>query len=158
MSEARSATRWRALWPLLFPLAYLLHIVEEVLGGVGFVQWTSYHLGGRLTVPLFALINGIAWPAVLVAAIVGSRVANVRWVLVAVASILFVNGFLHVGSSIVTSSYSPGTLTGVLLYLPLTIWALRRLVREVPRNGIWIGVLTGLAIHLLVFVVAFGRA
>lgn len=57
---------WPRLWPLLLPLGYLLHLAEEQWGGVGLAAWASGALSAPLTDARFLVINGVAWPIVLV--------------------------------------------------------------------------------------------
>lgn len=144
------------LWPLLFPVAYGLHLAEEAWGGPGFVAWAGRHLSEGFTRERFLLINAVAWPAMLAASLAAVFRPSMRWTPVTLAVIVLVNGVLHVASSLATTTYSPGVVTGVLLYLPLGILGLRRAGRETPPATTARAVGLGLALHALVAFVAFG--
>ncbi len=146
---------WPVFWPLLLPLCYGLHLLEEVYGGAGFVAWAREYLQQDFTQERFVAINRVAWPLVAFAAAVA---AGLRRVFLPTAmSLLFgLNGLLHLGSTLYFGAYSPGAVTGVLLYFPLTFTAV---VRSHPRLG-WSGMLKALIAailgHGLVIRLAFG--
>jgi Protein of unknown function with HXXEE motif len=64
--------------------------------------------------------------------------------------VLLVNGVVHVAGSILTGTYSPGLITGVVLYLPLGQLALIRAWHQAPPRMFLHGVLAGLAAHAVV--------
>ena len=142
--------------PLAYPLAYALHLVEEIGAGEGFVQWIGQHFAPSLSSERFIAINGITWPAMLIASLILLRSGRLRWLFVALAVIVLTNAVLHLGSSAIASSYSPGTVTATLLYLPLGIHTLRTRAMGLPRGEILTGALLGLAVHALVVLAAAG--
>lgn len=119
MSSLNGSDRRLRFWPLLLPGAYLVHLAEEIWGGPGFVNWAARYLSAGFTERQFLFINATAWPAMLIATLAGIYRPSLRWVIITVAVILLINGVLHIGSTIVTTSYSPGVLSGTLVYLPL---------------------------------------
>lgn len=145
----------RRLWPLLLPLAYLAHLAEEWWGGEGFPLWASRFSGRTLTDERFLLINGVAWPLMLAGCLLAVQFPSLLWLAVSFATLLLVNGGLHLLGSVASGSYSPGTVTGVLLYLPLGIITLRRLHPLVSPKEFRGGVVLGIVLHAIVFVVAF---
>lgn len=74
----------------------------------------------------FLELNGIAWIAVLMASLIVLWRASARWVLVPLATVTAINGCAHAVGSIATMSYSPGVISGVMLWMPLGIFTLRR--------------------------------
>jgi hypothetical protein len=76
------------------------------------------------------------------------------WIATAIATVLFVNAFLHLLGSLATASYSPGLVTGVILYLPLGQLLLLRAWHQTTAPRFWRGVLAGLAAHALVGIAA----
>jgi hypothetical protein len=50
--------------------------------------------------------------------------------LMGVQWVLFLNGLFHVGATLRFGEYSPGVVTSLVLYFPLTLYLARRLVRE----------------------------
>jgi len=140
-------------WPLLLPVAYLLHLTEEAAGG--FVGWAAAHLSPGFTHERFVAINAVAVPLAFAAALASMFIPAARWLAVTLAVLFLLNGLIHLGSSLATGGYAPGVVTGVVLYLPLGVFALRRLSREVTPRMMGIGVAAGIAVHALVAVLAF---
>jgi hypothetical protein len=144
--------RRRERWPWLFPATYVLHIAEEYAGG--FPRWMGAISGARLTEQDFLLINAAAFVVMTTMTAVGASGAA-RWPLVALGTIVATNAVLHIGGSVLTASYSPGAITATLLWLPLGIYALRRLRHEVPGRAYAAGIAAGVALHVLVSALAF---
>ena len=74
--------------------------------------------------------------------------------LLALWTVLFINGLLHPLSSLVSASYSPGTISGVFLYVPLGFLALKRIILELSVGQRNTGITAGILIHLVVVVLA----
>jgi hypothetical protein len=146
----------RAL-PLALPAAYLAHLAEEVLGGPGFVAWMNARLAPGLTLERFVAINLIVWPLALGLCLAAAL--RPRWTALAVpvAAALFVNGLLHAAASLAFGAYSPGTATGLLLYLPLGAAVLHRASRIVPPRPFALALVAGLAAHAAVALAALAR-
>jgi len=102
------------------------------------------------------------------------RDESAGWMAIAIATIAVLNGMVHLlgtvrrrrtvsqcwpprsqATAAVTGRYSPGLISGIVLYVPLgTLTLLRAAYQADPRTmtrGLWAGV----AIHLAVFAVAF---
>jgi hypothetical protein len=75
---------------------------------------------------------------------------------VALATIVTINATLHLGGALLTVSYSPGIVSGVVLWLPLGVSALVRGFRVLPERGLRSGVYMGVIAHLLVPLVGLG--
>ena len=144
-----AARRW---WPLLLPLSYLLHVGEEWFGG--FDVWSERALGMPIGADRFILLNGIVWPLVAILTVVAVRRPSWSWLLTSIATVLVVNAAFHSLASIVTSTYSPGAITGLCLYLPVGGYALLDGRRRLPPGGFGWAVLLGVAAHVAVVVVA----
>jgi hypothetical protein len=137
----------------LLPASYLIHLAEEWWGG--FVPWAAAVSGVALTDQTFLAINAVAWPLTLLgAAITVGRPARVAPTLV-VAAALGLNGIVHLLGSLLTRSYSPGTISGALLYLPVAAIALRRARARMPLGEFRAAVAIGVALHGVVAVLAF---
>lgn len=147
---------WPRLWPLLLPLSYLLHLVEEEWGGGGLAAWASSALSAPLTESRFLVINAVAWPLVLVVCTVAVIKPAWSWPVLVVAALLTLNGALHILGSVATTAYSPGTVSGGLVYLPLGLVTLLRGKRAVAPGAFLAALLVGVVLHAVVAVVAFG--
>ncbi len=144
--------RW---WPLLLPLAYLLHLAEEWWGGVGFVVWTARALGREVSAARFLALNGVVWPLFAALTLVAIRRPALTWFLTTFSTVVFINGILHALGSLASGSYSPGLFTGLLLYLPIGGYALGSGFRQLTPGAFGLAVLGGVLIHALVAVIAF---
>jgi hypothetical protein len=139
------------LW--LFVPAYLAHVGEEWFGG--FPEWIETVVGRPLPRSAFLVINGVAL-ALLVAGIRAAvRAERYGWIAVAVATMALVNTVVHAAGAALTVSYSPGLITAVVLYVPLGSLAMIRALDQAPRRQLTRGIVAGLVIHAIVFVVAF---
>ena len=143
------------VWTLLFPLTYALHVGEEYWGGESFWRWMSRVSGASLSEAEFVAINAVGLVVVTVVAVAAASSARAAGFAVpALGTIVAVNGSLHLVASLLTGSYSPGVVSGLLLWLPLGVHALRRAWREQASAGFATGVLVGLAAHAAVSLVA----
>jgi hypothetical protein len=151
--------RWHYRDPALvwlFVAAYVAHLLEEFFGG--FPEWFGVVLGRPLPIPAFLLINGVALVAMILAVRAATRRESLGWLAIAVATVLLVNGVLHLLASLAWGQYSPGLITGVVVYVPLGLLALLRAWHQVPEPFFWRGVAAGLAAHAIVIVVAASAA
>lgn len=155
MLAHNSAVRWHyrdrgLLW--LFIPAYGIHVAEEWFAH--FPVWIGRVVGGALPAAAFFAINGVA----MALAIIGVRAAVSRedrgWIAVAIATIALVNTLAHLGGSLLTSSYSPGLISAIVLYVPLGLLTMVRAGEQAEGRQVTQGVAAGVVIHALVFVVA----
>ena len=122
------------LWLLL--VAAVLHVVEEWLWPGGFLSWLRQFAGFAqgLSRRLAVGVNVAFLAFMLAAALVADT--NPRFSLSA-ASLCFTNGLLHVVGTARTKRYSPGLVTGALLYLPLAVAAYAAAADEIDATD-WI--------------------
>lgn len=114
---------------LLAPAAYLLHILEEA---PGFVVWTRLYptlFSNTLSTTVFVVTNAVYMSLVVVSVLLCARRAAVTLGL-AVIAFLFSNAVFHIGFTILSGIYSPGTVTAVVLYVPLSFAAFYAASRE----------------------------
>ena len=145
----------RSWWLLLLPVSYLFHLAEEWWGGEGFAAWTALAIGSPVSTTRFIVLNAIVWPLLFcftIAAILRPRLA---WFPAVFATVVLINAALHALGSLVTSSYSPGLVTGLLLYIPIGTAALSFSRREATPSAFRRSVLLGVLIHAIVAVIAF---
>ena len=148
--------RWHYRDPLLLWLlvaAYVCHVAEEWFGG--FPEWVGSVAGRSLPRAAFLVINAIGLSIMVVAVTAAVRRESRGWIGIGVAALLFINTLAHLFGSILTGSYSPGLVSSVVLYLPLTQLVLVRAWHQVGARFFWRGVAAGAVVHAVVFVVAF---
>lgn len=133
-----------------FPISYFAHAAEEYCCGDTFPVWISRLAGVNFTATAFLWLNGIALLLMLAAAWLATHAQRMRPVIATLATIVAINGTAHAVASIATASYSPGLVTGVVLWLPLGAAALRQCSREFSRRSLFAGVALGVLAHAVV--------
>ena len=130
---------------------YMLHQLEEHQGD-RFRRFVNTPVaGGRdaLPTPAVVIINvPLVW-GVALAAIYLARFVDIGLGLIAVYLTL-VNGIVHIAAGLALRAYNPGLVTGVVLFLPASIWALVT-VSAMPGVGVPDHAL-GLALAVLVHI------
>jgi hypothetical protein len=137
----------------LLVLSYLLHVIEEWLGN--FPEWLARIDGDGVSRQAFVVINAIA----LVVMIAGARAAIRReaygWIAIGIGTLLLVNAVAHLLGTLYTGVYSPGLITGIVLYLPLGQLTLLRAWSQAHDGLFAAGVAAGLAVQAAVSLIAF---
>jgi hypothetical protein len=142
-------------WTLLLPVAYVAHLCEEWWGGPGFSAWASTTLGANVSQERFLLINAVALPAFIAGSIAAVRSSRYSWAAAALATIFLLNGALHLLATLAFATYSPGTITGAVLYLPLGAFVLVVMARLLTLSALILSVVMGIGVHVAVAVAAF---
>lgn len=137
--RARGAAR---VWLFLFPATYALHALEELFAAGGFNNWIARFSGAPMPREVFIELNVTFWlvmTALIIIAFLSSTFAPVT----ALAALILLNAMLHTVTSIITASYSPGLITAIVLWLPLSLYALQRTRRMLPAASFWVAVAIG---------------
>jgi len=140
----------RALW--LLPAAFAVHVLEE---SAGFTAWVNRNASDTYADADFVQINALGLLLTVVATFIvtrsrGRRLFLAYYALVVTQQALF-NPAFHAGTSAVFGDWSPGTLTALVLFLPLW-WHITRLARReglLTRRALAGAVATGGAVHAL---------
>jgi len=101
----------------------MIHMGEEYVYPGGFMDVMKRFnpkFAPLVNVPMAVVINGLQLLLCVIAVVVGKRILVFS---MSVAGLLFINGLVHVGGSIKARSYVPGVITGVVLYVPLSVYA-----------------------------------
>jgi hypothetical protein len=152
-THARSFT---GNWAWLFPISYLIHIAEEYWGG--FPTWIARFWGVESPLSNFLSWNVGALIMMALGVAVALRTKSYRWLVVSFGTVVLINGLVHAGASVVTRSYSPGVISGLLLFIPLGAITLLRARSTVNRRSLRAGVIIGVLMHAVVVLLAFGFA
>jgi hypothetical protein len=136
----------------LFPLAYGLHIAEEY--SFHFPAYAANLTGRLMSNPQFLLINSVFWLLMVTAVVLVLAQPSVAWLVVTLASVLGINAALHIVGSVVTFTYSPGTVSAALLYVPLVVYALRQVLPHISRRAAVRAAALGAVIHVGVLLLA----
>lgn len=117
-------------WLPWLPLAAVsLHICEEFVFPGGFPEWYRRYRPNvsRITTRFLVLINGALVAMCVVAGAMRNSLGIFYWLLV--SAIVAANGCWHLWASYRSRAYSPGMVTGLLIYVPLFLVGYDRLVR-----------------------------
>ncbi len=142
----------RVAW--LLPIVLLLHQAEEWFGG--FPEWTSLALGRGVEPESFLLINAVGFLLITFWTVVAFRDRRGAWIVVSFAALMGLNAVLHALATVLVGRYSPGTATGLLLSLPLSIAVLRSSADGLPRRHFVVAAMAGVLLHAIVTFVALG--
>lgn len=149
--------RWHYLDPALlwlYPATYLVHLAEEFWAGGGFVRWLAALGGTPFTEAAFVLLNLLGLALVCLGVVLVSRDDAFGWVAIALATAVVLNALGHLAAGLLTASYSPGMVTGVVLWLPLGGLSLLRAGHQASRRalraGLWVGLLATIVVLGLV--------
>lgn len=142
-------------WIWLFPLTYLIHALEEYWCGEGFYRWVARVVGRGMTPEQFVAINGSAWVAMVASVLVLRKTPSVRWLTIAFATVALINGMAHLAGTIWTNTYSPGLVSGLLLWIPLGAASFYRARKRVTRRSLVAGAAVGAAMHGALFLVLY---
>jgi hypothetical protein len=105
------------LWAVVFVIG--LHVFEE--HELDFVGWARMTLGLRfMTWRSFYVANAAVALVSVACAGIGWRAPEVS--LIVVAGALALDAFLHIIPTVLTRRFSPGLITAVALYLPVSAW------------------------------------
>lgn len=106
-----------------FLVVSMIHMGEEYFYPGGFMRVMKRFnpkFAPLVTVPMAVIINGLQLLLCVVAIAVGT---NVLAFSMSVAALLFINGLMHIIGCVRVKGYAPGVITGVLLYMPLSVYA-----------------------------------
>jgi hypothetical protein len=137
----------------LLPVTYAAHVFEEWRGG--FPAWWSRLTGVGLSVERFLSLNEIGLALMTLGVILAYAVRPLRWLFAAFGAAVLMNAASHLLAGAATRSYSPGAITGALLWLPLGWLVLRAGRAELSRRAFAAGVTAGVAMHGVVALLAF---
>lgn len=132
-----------------FPLNHLIHLCEELYVGKGLHVWINNIVETQLTLKDFIIINIIGFSLMTLSAIFYSMGKGSKTILLGFGTLFFVNGILHTLLSILTMSYSPGVLTGLLFSIPLGLLTFKMIIPNLSVRDRVLGILIGFLIHIL---------
>jgi hypothetical protein len=142
-------------WAWLFPATYLVHIAEEYWGAPGLYVWASSFLGVNFTARVFLAANALFFAVMVAAVVLVIRRVWDPWVLVALGTVVTINALAHLLGTAVSGAYSPGLVSGVLLWLPLGLTILVRARRVLSARAVRRGLVVGVVAHFLLPAVGF---
>jgi len=153
----------RLIW--LFPLAFIIHDLEEV---ITMIPWMQQHADLVALMPIqpavsttaeVAVAVGYEWILTFVAAYFGARElkrGRLHWFFAGLTAALFLNVFTHLGQAVFVGGYIPGVVTVPIVLLPYMLLLGRRLFAEgfLDRRGLVRALVTGVPVGLAVVLTA----
>ncbi len=134
----------RMAW--LLPAVLLVHQLEEYF--TGFPAWYSELLNVQLSDREWIYINVVG--LLFLSAFSLSYFVHKSFIpLVAVGTLVFINGVIHLTISIFTLSYSPGTVSGVVLMIPLGIVIFKRISPQLSARDRILAIVIGILVLVL---------
>ena len=116
---------------LLFaPLAYCVHQIEESTGA--FRTWRLRHFPNNNSLPVeyvFVIVTALTLFLIILFSIRKSK-PTAQFVVLFLMATQVQNAFYHVGAGIYFADYSPGTITALLLYLPVNFYLVTKAISE----------------------------
>ena len=114
---------------LLAPLAYCVHQLEESAGG--FRAWRGRYFPSNNPLPpeyVFGVLTALGLSLIFLFAVRRSK-PTAAFVLFFYATMQLHNVIYHVGMGWYLQDYSPGTVSAVLLYVPVNVWLWHKALR-----------------------------
>ncbi len=146
-----------ALLCWLYPLTLVAHLAEEYFGGVRLADSPQTMKGVNLTRAQFLALTGFGVVLVLIGIILARSFGFTQLLLVILGTFILINGTSHAITSWLKAEYNPGVATGLLLWIPLGAVTLVHLKSSMSGQRYWTGIVTGIAIHAIVSLLARGK-
>lgn len=138
------------LWSWLFPLTYLIHIVEEFYGGEGYPAYLKRLRGADMSPTKFLVGQAIGLALITIGILIARRLNFPRQLLVLLGTVVFINGLSHLITSSYYREYGPGLISGVLIWIPFGIATLIRFKGNMKPARYWLYVGIGVAINVAI--------
>lgn len=139
-----------ALWLLLFLAVYLLHLFEEFFAGVRLARDQSQMRGVNMTARQFIVAAIIAAAFLTIGIYLTLLLHFPQWSLAGLATVMLINGFSHTITGARRWEYTPGLITGILIFIPLGFVMLFRLYEIMRFSRFSSAVLAGVGAHALI--------
>ena len=139
-----------ALWSCLIPFTYVIHIAEEFYGGEGYPAYLKRLRGVELSPTRFLVGQAIGLGLIIIGLLIARRLNFPKQLLIILGAVVMVNGFSHLGTTLYYREYSPGLISGVLIWIPLGLVTLISFKRDLSVRRYWLYVAIGIAINAAV--------
>lgn len=130
------------LWLVVAAIA--VHFIEEY--AMNFPGWALRFFSMPITSEDFHLVNASVSLYAIACAVVGWRLPAFS---LTIAGLIGLNGLFHAGASLVVGGYSPGAVTGLVLFVPVAIATYRAAYRAgvASTRALAISLLAGAGWH-----------
>ena len=142
------------VWPWVFMIIFVVHLTEEFWAGVSLSADPNRIRGANLTPAQFIILTGFGVLLMTLGLIIAKRFSFLEWIMVCLGAIIFVNGLVHIFGSMRLVRYTPGLITGILLFIPLGAVTLLSLKGNMSARRYWLAFSVGILIHIAVLFLA----
>ena len=132
-------------WLWLFPLAYFLHIIEEIQG-------VGHEI--NLSLNIFLILSAAAWLLMTSGIVLAQRFGFPHFMGVCLGSTVFLNGLWHIFHSLIHRGYDAGLISGTAIFIPLGLTTLISLRNTMRWQRYIVGVVVGMAIQTMATILA----
>lgn len=136
----------------LLPSAYLFHLADEYF--TEFPSWFSGVFNVNLSLKDFILINSIGFTITTIIALLYSFKKINIFIIVVFGILFFINGVVHIAASIITFTYSPGTVSAIIFYLPISYLVYKIIFPLIPEYQRGMSFIAGIIIQFIVAILA----
>ena len=136
-----------AKWLWIFPLAYLLHVIEE------FRSVGPSH-GINVSLRTFLILSTVAWLLMTCGIVLAHRFGFPHFMGVCLGSTVFLNGLSHIINSLIYGRYDAGLISGSVIFIPLGLATLISLRNSMRRQRYIVGLLLGVVIQAIALIIA----
>ena len=135
------------------PFAYLGHLLDEFYLGSGFADWFSGLFKISLLESDFLIINSVAFLFVVIITILFNLGKINNFIPTVLGVLFFINGIVHLIITTLTLAYSPGTISGILIYIPFGIIVFKNIFPLLEEKKRTSSIASAIAIHILITIV-----
>ncbi|MGH9968673.1 MAG: HXXEE domain-containing protein [Pyrinomonadaceae bacterium] len=139
-----------SLWHWLFPVTYLLHIIEECYGGGGYSAYLERLRSIHVSPTSFLVAQGIGLALMVAGVLLARRLKFSNQFSAILGTAVLVNSVTHTVQTLVHGEYVPGLITAVLIWLPLGVATLLRFRNSMSSGRLWLCIVCGLGINAVV--------
>lgn len=134
-----------------FLAAAILHILEEYVypgGFMSFMRQSAPRYASQITAHFSILINGLFLSLCILAIVLGPDQPVFG---LSIAWLLFFNGLVHIASAWRSRRYTPGLISSLVLYLPLSIMGFGLIIVQgaIDFGGVAAALLLGIFYQLV---------
>ena len=136
------------------PIAYMIHLFDEYFSGEGFPNWFSGLFKANLSSNDFIIINSVGFAATLIIVILYSFNKVNIFFIATLGTLFFINGLIHLLASAILMKYSPGTISGLFIYLPLGYLIFKKIFPLISEQQRVLSVWVGIILQVIVAIIA----
>ena len=144
-----------ALWLALFPLTYIAHVAEEFWVRGGYSNYLRERYSVELSPRRFLVLQSLGLSLVITGATLAITLRFPVTMLAMLSAITLGNSLVHIARSLRDGAYTPGLLTAVSLWLPLSITTVTTIWQALSGGKLLLGLFIGLFVNCLVELITF---